>query len=154
MKSMTYRILAGLVVILSMAACSTAPVYVQGAPVCDSYIVFDMCVRDLVGDGAVDMVYFAETDVVFMYRDGMRETVAQEMSMHRCAVSLDEELQKATDRILERDRLTTAEEWGIKRVLLAKYIKAKPEIDRCNSRFVEEDYAQEEEFYMGDSDWE
>ena len=59
-----------------LASCSSSPkvepVAEKGKIVCDSYIVLDMCVRDLMGDGTVDMIYFTDTREIFMYGEGMR----------------------------------------------------------------------------------
>jgi hypothetical protein len=148
------------ILVLLMAGCTSDPAIqpadVSGKTVCDSYIVLDMCVEDLVGDGSVDMVYFSDTNEIFMYRDGMKTAVADEMPFHRCAVPLNPGMQSITNRILMRDKLSMTEELGIKRDLLTNFIAAKPEIDACNARFDRNagtDIAREEEFYMGDSDW-
>ena len=42
----------------------------MGVTVCDSYLIMTMCVQDLHGDGSVDMIYFTDTNEVFMYQDG------------------------------------------------------------------------------------
>ena len=86
-----------------------------------------------------------------------KDAVAEVMSLHRCAVALDAELQASTNRLLTRDALTMGEKLAVKRVLLSKYLAAKPEIDACNARFNNDntgDDAVEDEFYMGESDWE
>ena len=147
--------------ILLASACSTSPVgrpqQVSTGAICDSYLIFDMCVRDLMGDGAVDMIYFANSERVFMYRRGMKDRVERFMPLHHCAVSLDEEMQTATNRLLHHDSLGMGEKLGIKRLLLVKYLAVKPEIDACNARRRQGDaekYAREKEFYMGESDWE
>lgn len=147
--------------ILLASACSTLPAGRPGQasaePICDSYVIFDMCVRDLVGDGVVDMIYFADSELVFMYRRGMKDRVNSFMPLHRCAVSLDEEMQTATNRILSRETLTFSEEMGIKRLLLVRYLAAKPEINACKARHNQDtagNQTREEEFYMGESGWE
>jgi hypothetical protein len=150
-----------LLCILLASACSTSPVgkpeQASTGPICDSYLVFAICVRDLVGDGAVDMIYFANSERVFMYRREMKDQVEHLMPLHHCAVSLDEQMQTATNRILHRNSLSMGEKLGIKRLLLVKYLAAKPEIDACNARRRQGDaekYAREKDFYMGESDWE
>ena len=143
----------GILLILSGCAStpSPAPAQVEGKIICDSYIVLDMCVRDLVGDGTVDMVYFSDTKEIFMYQEGRQEAVAQVMPLHRCAVPLNPGMQATTNRILGRTDLSFSQEIEITRDLIANYIAAKPTIDACNSRC--DDAIQEEEFFMGDSDW-
>lgn len=143
----------GILLILSGCARTPtpAPVQIEGKTICDSYIVMDMCVRDLVGDGTVDMVYFSDTNEIFMYQEGRQEVVATVMPMHRCAVPLNPGMQATTNRILGRADMSFGEEVEIARDLIANYVAAKPTIDACNARF--EDAVEEEEFFMGDSDW-
>ena len=70
-----------------LQACSStpgaSPVASKSKVVCDSYIIMDMCVEDLVGDGTVDMVYFSDTDEIFMYQQGRQDQVAVVMPLHR-----------------------------------------------------------------------
>ena len=145
--------------LLSLAGCATGPAVEQQRTaayvVCDSYIIFDMCVRDLVGDGTVDMVYFSDTDEVFMYRAGMRDAVAEAMPLHRCAVPLNDGMQTTTDRILHRKNLRLSEELVIAKELITNYAAAKPEIDACNDYFDELEGVNQppvEEFFMGEWD--
>jgi hypothetical protein len=129
------------------------PVQSAATVVCDSYIIFDMCVRDLVGDGTVDMIYFSDTKEIFMYRSGLRDAVAEVMPLHRCAVPLNPGMQATTDRILHRTSMRLSEELVIAKELITNYAAAKPEIDACHERFEELSAAEEEpveEFFMGD----
>ena len=157
------RYWTSLIVLLIMAGCSSTPVPTpspapaqsEGKIICDSYIILDMCVRDLVGDGTVDMVYFSDTNEIFMYQKGRRELVAGVMPFHRCAVTLNPGMQSITNRILGRKDMNFAEEVSITKDLIANFVAAKPEIDACNARFEEEDATEEEEedFFMGDAEW-
>lgn len=131
------------------------PFVEQGNEVCDTYIVLDMCVRDLVGDGTVDMIYFTDTREIFMYREGMKETVGAVMPFHQCAVALSTGMQATTNRILNRENLTLTEELGITKDLISNYFAAKSEIDACNTRFDREKglvSEPEEDFYI--EEWE
>ena len=150
---------AHLALILLLTGCASAPEVkperTAAYLVCDSYIIFDMCVQDLAGDGAVDMVYFSDSNEIFMYREGMRNEVAEVMPLHRCAVPLDQGMQKTTDRILHRKNMQLKEELAIAKELIVNYAAAKPEIDACNASFDElEGLAQqpEDEFFMGEWD--
>jgi len=150
-----------MVLILSLAACAVKPTIeqeqIEGRIVCDSYIILQMCVRDLLGDGVVDMIYFSDTNAVFMYRDGFRETVGEIMSFHRCAVPLSEEMQDITNQILGRKNLSFREELSITKDLLANYMAAKPEINACNARFDNENISDEEsadDFFIDEAEWE
>ena len=154
-----------LLILLSLAACSLDPVVdqksTQGKTVCDSYIVLDMCVQDVVGDGKVDMIYFTDTREIFMYRAGMKERVGQFMPFHRCAVPLSDEMQATTDRILDRENLSLTEELGITKDLLANYLAARPAIAACETDIRAREgtaeppgEAAEDNFYMEEQDWE
>jgi hypothetical protein len=141
--------------LLLLSGCSStptpAPAHVEGKTICDSYIVLDMCVRDLLGDDTVDMVYFSDTMEIFMYQEGRQEAVAAVMPMHRCAVPLNPGMQATTNRILSRADMSFSDEIGITRDLITNYVAAKPTIDACNARF--DDAVVEEEFFMDDADW-
>jgi hypothetical protein len=129
----------------------------QGKTVCDSYIVMDMCVQDLMGDGTVDMVYFTDTNEVFMYQAGRQDAVGEVMPFHRCAVPLNAGMQSTTNQILERENLSLTEELDITRRLIANYVAAKPTIDACNARFTQKDPdkpAQKDDFFISGSDWD
>lgn len=143
------------------AGCSTSPsidsTQLQGKIVCDSYIVLDMCVQDLVGDGTVDMVYFSDSREIFMYQQGRQNDVTQVMPLHRCAVPLNTGMQDTTNRILDRENLSLGEELDITRKLIANYAAARPEINACNARFKDEPaevIAQEDEFFMEEPGWD
>lgn len=128
-----------------------------GKTLCDSYIIFDMCVRDLLGDNVVDMIYFSDTMEVFMYREGMREEILKVMPIHRCAVVLSEHMQATTNRILDREKHSLSEDLSIKRALIANYMQSKPEIDACNARYEDENPQEkkpEPEFYVEEDEWE
>jgi hypothetical protein len=134
--------LVGAVLVAALSACaSNAPTPEAehtGTPVvCDSYIVLSMCVEDVTGDSTVDIVYFTDTNEVFMYQEGRRDVVPEQMAFHRCAVPLNEGMQTTTNRILQRDNLSFTEQLDITRLLIANYTAAKPTIDACNAKFEE-----------------
>ncbi len=144
-----------LVCVLTLIGCSstpdTPPVPAQSRVVCDSYVIFEMCVRDLRGDGTVDMVYFSDTNEIFMYREGQQEAVAGVMPFHRCAVPLNPGMQQTTNRILNRSNLTLSEELDITRELITNYVAAMPEINACNAQY--DGAVPEEDFNTEDFDW-
>ena len=152
-------VLPGLVAIL--AACASVPIDVskqaKGKTVCDSYFILSMCVQDLHGDGTVDLVYFTDTTEVFMYQDGKRDSVAEVMPFHRCAVPLDAGMQATTNRILNRSDLSLAEEMSITRELISNYVAAKPAINACNAKFEDDtidNMQQDDEFSQYEDDWD
>ena len=150
-----------LAVVLVLAGCAqTASIgqpQAAGKTVCDTYLIQGMCVRDLQGDGVVDLIYFTDTKEIFMYRSGKRDAVVEVMPLHRCAVPLDAGMQATTDRILNRDDLSLTEELSITMELIANYLAARPSIDACNARF--EDNSDEadpppEGFSQFEEDWD
>jgi hypothetical protein len=154
------RIVLFILALMLLQACSGNPTTTSAREkskvVCDSYIVLNMCVEDLVGDGTVDMIYFSDTDEIFMYQQGRQEQVASVMPFHRCAVPLDARMQETTNRILNRSNLSLTQELDITRNLIASFAAAKPAIDACNERFEQPSPAEmedEEDFFSGDAAW-
>ncbi|MEH6609183.1 MAG: hypothetical protein V7696_07410 [Halioglobus sp.] len=127
-----------------------------GKTVCDTYLILSMCVQDVSGDDTVDMIYFTDTNEIFMYQEGRRSAVAKFMPFHRCAVPLNEGMQATTNRILNRSDLSLGEEIEITRLLISNYIAARPAIDACNEKFEEEgdEGAAESEFSEFESEWD
>lgn len=152
----------GAALVVALAGCaSNAPIinaeHVGARTVCDSYIILSMCVEDVTGDNTVDIVYFTDTNEVFMYQEGRRDVVPEHMAFHRCAVALDEGMQATTNRILQRDNLSFTEELDITRLLIANYAAAKPTIDACNAKFedgVAGDIVAEDKFSDFEQDWD
>ena len=148
-------------ILLSLTGCATGPITepqsTKGKTVCDSYIILHMCVQDIIGDGIVDLIYFSDTNEIFMYREGVKDIVTQVMPFHQCAVPLPDAMQKISNRILFRENLSFSEELGIKKDLLFAYLEAKSGIDACNESFEAKkghpDKA-EEEFFIEEDEWE
>ena len=64
-------------------------------------------------------------------------------------------MQATTNRILGRADMSTKEEVGIARELIANYLAAKPDIDACSERHAQQSATPkppEEEFFTGDWD--
>ena len=150
-----------LAIFLSLAGCATGPITepesTKGKAVCDSYIILHMCVQDIIGDGIVDLIYFSDTYEIFMYRQSVKDIVAQVMPFHQCAVPLPDAMQKISNRILFRESLSFSEELGIKKDLLFAYLDAKPVVDACNKSFEakkNQPDQPEEEFFIEEEEWE
>jgi hypothetical protein len=148
-------------VIAILAGCASTPDNVsqqaKGKTVCDSYLIMTMCVQDLHGDGSVDMIYFTDTNEVFMYQDGKRDSVAEVMRFHRCAVPLNAGMQATTNRILNRSDLSLAQEMSITKELISNYVAAKPTIDACNAQFEDATVSnkqQDDEFSRYEAEWD
>ena len=148
-------------VVLVLAGCAQTPSVVPqraaGKTVCDTYLIQSMCVQDLQGDGVVDLIYFTDTKEIFMYQNGKRDLVAEVMPFHRCAVILDVGMQATTNRILNRENLSIAEELSITMELITNYLAAKPSIDACNAQFEDngnEADSPSEGFSQFEEDWD
>ena len=148
-------------VVLVLAGCAQTPSVVPqqaaGKTVCDTYLIQSMCVQDLQGDGVVDLIYFTDTKEIFMYQNGKRDLVAEVMPFHRCAVTLDAGMQATTNRILNRENLSIAEELSITMELITNYLAAKPSIDACNARFEDNSDKADvppEGFSQFEDDWD
>ena len=136
---------------------SMSPQQSAGKTVCDTYLIQSMCVQDLQDDGVVDLIYFTDSEEIFMYQSGKKDVVAGVMPFHRCAVPLDAGMQATTNRILNREDLSLTEELSITMELITNYLAAKPSIDACNARF--EDNSDEadpppEGFSQFEKDWD
>lgn len=155
------RIVGAALVVVLAGCVSNAPrrnpEHSSARTVCDSYIILSMCVEDVVGDNTVDLVYFTDTNEVFMYQEGRRDVVPEHMAFHRCAVPLNEGMQATTNRILQRENLSLTEEIDITRLLIANYAAAKPTIDACNAKFEDGaagDADPEDTFSDYERDWD
>ena len=66
-------------------------------------------------------------------------------------------MQATTNRILNRDELSLAEELSITLELIANYMAAKPSIDACNARFEDNSDKTDvptEGFSQFEEDWD
>ncbi len=111
---------------------------------CDNFLIYDMCARDLSGNGVVDLVYFTDSLEVFMYRPGAENRVPDELGVHRCVQPMDEELIATTSRLFYIDEETTLlEKQDIRGAMLLKYMAYMPEVTACNLRHDEEERESE-----------
>lgn len=123
--------------LLSLVACGSLPVGMQptNSEYCDNYLVYDMCARDMSGNGIVDLVYFTETLEVFMYRPGADSDIPSDLGVHRCAMPMDEDLVATTSRLFYIDEETSfLEKQDIRGAMLIKYVTYMPEVTACNMR--------------------
>ena len=74
---------------------------------CDNFMVYEMCVTDLNGDGEIEFVYFEGSQQAFMFRPGALRRLPKSLSMHRCAAEMDEEMVRTTSRMFYIDESTT-----------------------------------------------
>jgi hypothetical protein len=124
-------------VVLALNACSAN---FDGLPpgtaqYCDNFLIYDMCARDLNRDGEVDLVYFTDTMDIFMYREGANRRIPADLTMHRCARLMDEDLVATTSRLFFiGDTTTFLEKQDIRGAMMIKYIAYMPEVTACQMR--------------------
>ena len=161
MKTAAYRFLA-LAGLSALVGCSNVEVARQyastpGKVACDSFFIYDMCVRDISGDGLADFVWFTDTNEVFMYREGMKEAAASVAPMHRCAREMEPTTVNAASQAFNRENLTFMQEAAAKRQLALDYASAKSEVDECMARTMTgapELQEEQDDFFMDEFDWD
>lgn len=136
-----------LLLLLLLSSLSACGVWEGGdrpvnAVFCDNFLVYKMCARDMNRDGVVEFVYFEESEEVFMWREGARDTIPDDMVMHQCARVMDEDLVVTTSRVFYVDDDTPfLERTDIRGAMMIKYMAKLPEVAACNMRA---DQAREE----------
>jgi len=147
MKSFTSTRLfsSAALLLLLLAACSSTDIAGQRpvtAEYCDNFLVYDMCARDTNRDGIVDVVYFTDTDEVFMYREGMEGRFPRSLEVHECAQMMDEDLVATTSRLFYIDDETSyLEKQDIRGSMMIKYIAYMPRVSACNMRNEQQEAA-------------
>lgn len=135
----TAIILVGSLILLG--ACSSTDFEGErpvSAQYCDNFMIYDMCARDTNRDGKVDLVYFTDTNEVFMYREGLRR-IPRDLGRHRCAMAMDPELIATTSRLFYIDEQTSfLEKQDIRGSMMIKYIAYMPRVTACNMRAEQE----------------
>lgn len=129
------RLIFPLVLSLALSACGSWEVGDRPANAlyCDNFLLYALCARDMDGDGIVEFVYFEETEKVFMWRDGARDSVPEEMALHQCARPMEDDLAATTSRVFYVDDDTNIlEKTDIRGAMMIKYIAYLPGITACN----------------------
>lgn len=128
-----------------LAACSSfdiAGLRPVSTEYCDNFMIYDMCARDTNRDGKVDYVYFTDSNEVFMYREGLEGRSPRDLSIHRCAQMMDEDLVATTSRLFYIDDETSyLERQDIRGSMMIKYIAYMPRVSACNMRADEDQQA-------------
>lgn len=136
-----------LVPLLLLAACAgtTPPAVVTQGPIpvstlyCDSFLIYDMCAQDLDQDGVVELVYFADTSEVFLWRGDSHEHLPDNLAMHRCAQQMDDDVVNTTSLLFYIDDETDyLERVDIKSSLMFSYVNYMPRVMRCNAQYGSE----------------
>ena len=134
-----------------LAACSSS--LDMNRPVsdfyCDNFLVYDMCAQDLDSDGQVELVYFTDTNEVFLYRHGSESYLPDELSMHRCAQPMNDAIVRNTSRLFYITEETGyLERSNIRGDLMFSYVSYLPKVAGCNenSQVATESPADEFDF--------
>lgn len=99
---------------------------------CDTYLIYEMCVKDVDRDGLVDLMYFDDTREIFMVSKSYKGYREAELSDHRCLQLMDQKMQSISSRLLR-----TTEDTGylqrmkIQNRLLMAYASYLPVINQC-----------------------
>lgn len=110
----------------------SSPQTVDADTYCDRYLAYDMCVRDLDGNGEVDVMYFADTREVFMLTEAYRRRDIQDLTLHRCVQVMDDRVTQASSALLAIDDNTPSlQRAQVKSRLMLNYARYYPRIDRC-----------------------
>ena len=137
------KLLLPVVLFLGLVSCANTDVNGRrqvSTEYCDNFLVYDMCARDTNRDGLVDVVYFTDTDEVFMYREGMEDRFPRSLNVHRCAQMMDEDLVATTSRLFYIDEETSyLEKQDIRGSMMIKYIAYMPRVSSCNMQAQEQE---------------
>lgn len=113
---------------------------------CDSYFIYAMCARDINHDDLADFMYFEDTGEIFMQTDEIAARTSgiipaaipadwgSDLTVHKCAQTMDEELQHAASLLFTINGKTGAlRKTQIKSQLILSYSRYMGRINRCNS---------------------
>jgi len=152
MKTTVYLIVGAMAL---LAGCASAPVKEDvGKLTCESFLIYDLCIRDLTGDGLVDYMYFDDTKEIFLYREGNKMQVAKEMALHRCAMPMTESTLRQSTKLLYEENLSLMSEMVLKGKLVGNYLQAKAKIDDCYADdTASPEPGEADDFFVGEPDW-
>ena len=120
---------------LCLGACSHQPQqeYAGNTVYCDRYLIYRMCAIDVSHNGQADFLYFEDSAQIFLFDPERVNLVPANLTMHKCAQSMDEPLINATSRLLTvNDEMSFFERSEIKNKIFYHYIRYVPRINRCN----------------------
>ncbi|MBT8145615.1 MAG: hypothetical protein KJN90_02115 [Gammaproteobacteria bacterium] len=100
---------------------------------CDNFLIYEMCAQDLNKDGEVELVFFTDTNEVFLYRGGTEPVLPGALSMHRCAQPMNEDIVRNTSRLFYiSDDTTYLERSDIRGSLMISYVSFLPRVAGCS----------------------
>lgn len=143
---------------LFLSACSTAPSTNNsvGEIFCDRYFVYPMCAQDITGNGRTDLVYFEDSQEIFLFNEKLVSLAPTNLSMHECAQVMDKKLIDAASRLLTIDEDTSFfRRREIKNGIFYHYMRYLPRVSKCNPDIepleeeIEDDFGVEENDIAG-----
>lgn len=100
---------------------------------CDSYIGYRMCIRDLNADGQADLMFFRDTNEIFMAAPEFINTPVAGLVRHKCIQVIDKSLRKTSSDVLAAQiESTVLERAQIKSTLILHYTRYIGRINRCH----------------------
>ena len=145
-----------LTILLSACASSPTPDPLNAANTlfCDNYFIYAMCAKDLDGNGEVDIMYFEDTNEVFMAQNTNPQGLPDPFSQHRCMQVMDDSLQKASNALLGlTENSSSIQRTKIKTRMILNYSRYLSTINSCNDPdYVAHTKSNDDDF--GDEDFE
>ena len=131
-----YKLLTILLPLFLLASCSSSLDMTR--PVsdfyCDNFLIYEMCAQDLNQDGEAELVFFTDTNEIFLYRDGTEPVLPGALSMHRCAQPMNEDILRDTSRLFYiSDNTSYLERSDIKGSLMVSYVSFLPRLAGCSA---------------------
>ena len=153
---MKFLSLCLIVTALLISACSNQPRQsLASAPLeyCDSYFIYDMCIKDVNADGQADLMYFQDTDEIFMLVKEFFNDDFAGLIRHKCLQEMDDGLRNTSTKVLAAQlESTVLERAQLKSQLILHYTRYLTKINRCfkpndkntSDQEAEEDFGDEE----------
>ena len=99
---------------------------------CDNFLIYEICAQDMNRDGIVELVYFSDTNEVFLYREGTESQVPDALTMHNCVQMMDDDIvNNASQLFYISDQTPYIERLDIKGALMFSYMGYMPRVSRC-----------------------
>lgn len=156
-----FRIICAVLAAFYLSGCTSTPPQSQAEDItslretyCDSYLVYDMCVRDVNADGIADLMYFEDTGEVFMLTSEMLRSPSHDFSLHRCVQTMDDATQAASTDLLEINEHTgVMKKTQLKSKLMLAYMHYYNDIQSCMNGHTVADRSDSKDSFGEDDNW-
>lgn len=133
------RRLYPILIVLLLSGCASTPkptTAVLSTLYCDNFLIYDMCAQDIDADGVVELVYFSDTNEIFLLREGAEDSVPENLTLHRCFQFMNDEIVHNTSQLFTiSDDTNYLARTDLKSALMFSYMSYMPRVMRCNSRY-------------------